>query len=462
MADQYDLVVLGGGTGGYSTALQAAHLGLNVALVERDLIGGTCLNRGCIPTKALLHSAEVFDTIKDAKKFGVTAGEPTFDWSGVQGHKDRVVKKLVGGVELLLRNRKVESIKGSGAIAGPGKVKVGDRELATRTIVVATGSRPKTIPGIEVGGRVLTSDEALLSEVPKSAIVLGGGAIGCEFASIWASFGCRVTIVEMLDTLVPVEDSDLGKTLAKAFSKRGIKVYTGAKLEDTKAGEDSVIATVTQNGKTETIEAEVLLVAVGRRPVTEGAGLASVGIESDRGFVPVGERCQTSADGIYAVGDVISLRGRVHPMLAHASFAEGILIAEDIAGKKPQPVNYDAVPRATYCTPEVAAVGLTEAEAREQGYEVRTDTVQFVGIGKASILGDTTGFCKIVAEEGGAILGVHFIGPRVTELVAEAMLAVGWEAMPEEVAALIHPHPTLSESFGEAALALAGKALHTV
>jgi dihydrolipoamide dehydrogenase len=462
VADELDVVVLGGGTGGYSTALHAAHLGLKVALVERDLLGGTCLNRGCIPTKALLHSAEVYDTVRDASKFGVDAGDPAYDWRGVQGHKDRVVKKLVSGVELLLRNRKVEVMKGSGTIAGPGRVKVGDRELTSKNVVVATGSRPKTIPGIEIGGRVLTSDEALLTEVPKSAIVLGGGAIGCEFASIWASFGSKVTIVEMLETLVPIEDADLGKTLAKAFSKRGIKVFTGAKLEDTKAGEDSVIATVTQNGKTETIEAEVLLVAVGRRPVTEGAGLASVGIETDRGFVPVGDRCQTSADGTYAVGDVISVRGRVHPMLAHASFAEGILIAEEIAGKRPPSVEYDAVPRATYCTPEVAAVGLTEAEARERGYEVRTDTVNFVGIGKASILGDTTGFCKIVAEQGGPILGVHLIGPRVTELIAEGMLAVGWEALPEEVAQFVHPHPTLSEAFGEAALALSGKALHTV
>jgi dihydrolipoamide dehydrogenase len=462
VSDSFDLVVLGGGTGGYSAAIHAANLGMSVALAERDLVGGTCLNRGCIPTKALLHSAEVYDTIGDAKRFGITAEGVTYDWPAVQQNKQKIVKKLVSGLELLLKHGKVEVVKGQATIAGTGAVRVDGRELRAGKIVVATGSEPKTIPGLEIGDRVITSDQALEVGVPKSAIVLGGGAIGVEFASIWASFGSKVTIVEMLPTLVPLEDADLGTTLAKSLSKRGVKVFAGAKLEEAKAGEDSVVATVTANGKSERIEAELLLVAVGRGPVTDGAGLDAAGLKPDqRGFVPVRGACETSAQNVYAVGDVIALEDRPHPQLAHVSFAEGIMVAEHAAGRRPAPINYDAIPRATYCSPEVAAVGLTEAQARESGRDVRTKTVNFAGIGKAAILGETAGFCKIVAETDGPILGVHYIGPRVTELVAEAMLAVGWEAMPEEVAAMIHPHPTLTESFGEATLAMAGKALHT-
>jgi dihydrolipoamide dehydrogenase len=462
VADSFDLVVLGGGTGGYAAALHGAHLGLDVALAERDLIGGTCLNRGCIPTKALLHSAEVLDSANETSKFGITAENVSFDWAAVQQYKTKVVRKLVGGLDSLLKGRKVEVIKGEASLADVGTVRAGDRTLAARNVVVATGSSPKLVPGLEIGERIITSDQALeMGGIPKSAIVLGGGSVGVEFASIWASFGASVTIVEMLPTLVPLEDSDLGTQLAKSFAKRGIKSLVGAKLEEAKAGENSVQATVSVNGKTETIEAEILLVAVGRGPVTDGAGLDAAGIETDRGYVTVDETCRTSVGSVYAVGDVIALRDRPHPQLAHVAFAEGILVAEVIAGKRPPPVNYDAIPRATYCTPEVAAVGLTEAQARERGHEVVTKVVNYAGIGKAAILGDTAGFCKIVAAKGGPILGVHYIGPRVTELVAEAMLAVGWEAMPEEVAALIHPHPTLTESFGEAALAMAGKALHT-
>lgn len=462
MADSYDLVVLGGGTGGYAAALRAAQTGASVALAERDLIGGTCLNRGCIPTKALLHSAELLDTIAESKRFGVTVEGVSFDWNAVQQNKKRVVDKLVSGLGGLLKHRKVEVVNGEATMTTPNSVRVGGRELQGKHVVVATGSAPKTLPGLEIGNRIITSDEALeMGGIPKSAIVLGGGSVGVEFASIWASFGARVTIVEMLATLVPLEDAELGTALAKSFSKRGIKSLTGAKLEEAKAGEDSVQATVTVNGKTEAIEAEILLVAVGRGPVTGGAGLDAAGVRTDRGYVTVDDSCETSAPGVYAVGDVIALADRPHPQLAHVAFAEGIFVAEHAAGKRPAPVNYDAVPRATYCLPEVAAVGLTESQAREQGHEVVTKVVNYAGIGKATILGESAGFCKVVAAKDGPILGVHFIGPRVTELVAEAMLAVGWEAMPEEVAALIHPHPTLSESFGEAALALAGKALHT-
>jgi dihydrolipoamide dehydrogenase len=435
---------------------------MKVALAERDLMGGTCLNRGCIPTKALLHSAEVLDTIADAKRFGVTTEGVSFDWPAVQQNKKRVVDKLISGLNGLLKHRAVEIVTGEATLENANVVRVGKRELQAKHVVVATGSQAKLLPGLEIGHRVITSDQALeMDGVPKSAIVLGGGSVGVEFASIWASFGAKVTIVEMLPTLVPLEDADLGKQLQKSFSKRGITSLVGAKLEEAKVGEDSVQAVVTTNGKTETIEAEILLVAVGRGPVTDGAGLETLGVDLERGYVKVNDSLETTVGGVYGVGDVIALADRPHPQLAHVAFAEGIFVAEHAAGKRPAPVNYDAVPRATYCAPEVAAVGLTEARAREQGHDVVTKVVNYAGIGKATILGEPAGFCKVVAAKGGPILGVHYIGPRVTELVAEAMLAVGWEAVPEEVAALIHPHPTLSESFGEAALALAGKALHT-
>ena len=457
MADSFDLVVLGGGTGGYSAALRAAGLGMSVALIERDKVGGTCLHRGCIPTKALLHAAEVYDSARDAERFGIKVGDVTVDWSGVQTYKQGVVDRMFKGLEGLLKHRKVEVIKGSGTLRNATTIAVDGRDISTKKLVVATGSKPKLIPGLEVGERIITSDEALtLDRIPKSAIVLGGGSVGVEFASVWASFGAEVTIVEMLPSLVPLEEADLGKELERAFKKRKIRAFTGAKLEEAQAGEKSVTATVTTNGKTETLEAEVLLCAVGRGPVTEGAGLDDAGIATDRGFVTVKGVCETSVEGVYGVGDVIPT-----PQLAHVSFAEGIAAAEHAAGKGPAPINYDAVPRCTYCIPEVAAVGLTEAQARERDHDVVTSKVPISAIGKAAILGDPSGFCKIVAAKDGAILGVHFIGPRVTEAVSEAMLAVGWEAMPEEVAALIHPHPTLTEAFGEAALSAAGRALHT-
>ena len=457
MADDFDLIVLGAGTGGYSAAIRAAGLGLKVALVERDLVGGTCLHRGCIPTKALLHSAEVYDTIEEASTFGISAEGRSFDWPGVQSYKDKVVTKMFKGLEALIRHQKIEVVRGTGTVRSANTISVDGREISGKNLVIATGSQPKMIPGLSRGGRVITSDEALVDGVPKSAIVLGAGSVGVEFASIWASFGATVTVVEMLPTMLPLEDADLGKEIAKQFSKRGIKCLTGAKLGDASVTDDGVRATVSLDGKTETIDAEVLLVAVGRGPVTEDAGLDAAGIKLDqRGFVQVDDKLQTTAQGVYAVGDCINTPG-----LAHVSFGEGMYVAEQLAGHPTAPVDYNAVPRATYSTPEVAAVGMTEAQAREKGFDVVTKTVQMAGIGKAVIL-QTAGFCKIVAEKGGRVLGVHFIGARVTELVAEAMLAVGWEAMPEEIAALIHPHPTLSEVFGETTLAMAGRALHTL
>lgn len=456
MADSYDVIVLGGGTGGYAAALRAASLGQSVALVERDKVGGTCLHRGCIPTKALLHSAEVYDTLRHAEAFGVRAGDVGFDWTGVQSNKTSVVDKMFKGLGATLKARKVEVIQGSGAITSPTTVTVDGRALTARNIVIATGSAPKMLPSLQPGSRIFTSDEALSVEVPGSAVILGGGAIGVEFASLWASFGATVTIVEMLPSLVPLEDADLGKELERTFKKRGIRSLTGAKLEEAKAGADSVTCQVAVGGKTETIEADVLLVAVGRAPVTEGAGLDAIGIATDRGFVTVDEYCRTNVTGVYAVGDVIPTL-----QLAHVSFAEGMLVAEHIAGLDPQPLNYDAMPRATYCDPEVASVGLTEAQAKERGYDVEVKQVGFGHIGKAHILGAGNGFCKVVTQKGGAILGVHLIGPRVTELLAEAMISFGWEATAADVANFIHPHPTLSEVFGEAALALAGRPLHT-
>jgi len=456
MADQFDLVVLGGGTGGYSAALRAAELGMTVALVERGKVGGTCLHQGCIPTKALLHAAETYDTARDGERFGIKAADVTYDWDAVQSYKSSVVDRMFKGLQGLLKLRKVEVIEASGELRSPTTISAGGRELSGKKVVIATGSKPKVIPGLDVGERIITSDEALVSgRVPKSAIVLGAGSVGVEFASVWASFGAEVTVVEMLPGLVPLEDSDLGKELARAFKKRKIRTLTGAKLEEAQAGEKSVTASVTTDGKTETLEAEVLLVAVGRGPVTDGAGLEGVGVKTDRGFVTVNGACETSVPGVYAVGDCIPT-----PQLAHVAFAEGMLAAEHAAGKNPTPINYDAIPRCTYCVPEVAAVGLTEAQARERGHDVVAKTVSFGAIGKAVILGEG-GFCKIVTAKDGPILGVHYIGPRVTELVAEAMLTVGWEAVPEDVAALIHPHPTLTESFGETALALAGRPLHT-
>jgi dihydrolipoamide dehydrogenase len=456
VADPFDLVVLGAGTGGYAAALRAASLGLSAALIERDKVGGTCLHSGCIPTKALLHSADVLDTVRGAGAFGITAGDPAFDWDDVQGHKKAVVAKMHKGLEGLIKHRTIETISGTGTLTSPNTITVEGREVRANAIVVATGSTPKRLPGVE-GDRVITSDEALGAGVPKSAVILGAGSVGVEFASIWRSFGAEVTVVEMLPTLIPLEDADLGKELAKAFKKRGIVSMTGTKMEDAKVTDDGVTVTVSANGRSETIEAEILMVAVGRAPVTEGAGLDAAGVTTDeRGFVKVDEMLRSEAPGIWAVGDVINT-----PALAHVAFAEGMFVAEQLAGQDPTPINYDAIPRATYCAPEVGAVGLTEAQARERGHKVRTQKVNLAAIGKAAILGETSGFCKLVAAEDGELLGAHFIGARVTELIAEAMLAVGWEAMPEEVAALIHPHPSLSEVFGEAALALSGRALHT-
>lgn len=458
MSDALDLIVIGGGTGGYAAAIRGASLGLRTVLIERAKVGGTCLHWGCIPTKALLHAGEVLDTAREAGDFGITIPEASFDWTGVQAYKDKVVTKMFRGLGSLIKHRGIELIEGTATVTGPGTVRVGDRILTTSNLVLATGSVPKMIPGLAISERIITSDQALSAPVPGRAIVLGGGAIGCEFASAWRSFGAEVTLVEMLPSLVPLEDADCGKELARAFGKRGITVAIGTKLEDITDTGTGVTATLVSGDTRTPIEADVLLVAVGRGPVTDGVGLDALGITPDaRGFIPVDGQCKTTVEGVWAVGDVIDT-----PALAHVAFIEGMTVAEQIAGQDPAPINYDAIPRATYSVPEVGAVGLTEAQAKERGFEVETKTVPLQAIGKATILGTNIGFCKIVAEKDGRILGAHFVGARVTELVAEAMLAVGWEASPDEVGQLIHPHPSLSEVFGEAALALSGRALHAM
>lgn len=459
--DSFDVVVIGAGTGGYSSALRAAQLGLQVALVERDeRLGGTCLLRGCIPTKALLQSGAVLDEINRAEEWGVKAsGEP--DWDGIQKFKAKVVDKLVSGLTGLVKTRKIEVVNGSAKLASPTTVEVTaegkTRTLEARNIVLATGSYPKLLPGMEIGDRVITSDQALeLDRIPGSAVVIGAGAVGLEFASLYRSFGADVTLIEALPTLAPLEDEDISKEVARTFRKRGISSHAGAKVQGVTETEKGATVTFEAGGKTQTIEADVCLVAVGRGPISDGVGLEALGVEVERGFVKVDSRLQTNVEGVWAVGDVAATPFQ----LAHVSMAEGIAAAERIAGQEAPEIDYAGVPRVTYCSPEISSVGLTEAQAKDRGYEIAVEKFSFQGLGKANIVGEG-GTCKIIAERDGPVLGVHLIGPHVTDLIAEAMLITNWEATPAEVAALIHPHPSLSEALGEAHLALAGKPLHS-
>jgi dihydrolipoamide dehydrogenase len=459
MGDAYDVVVIGAGTGGYSAALRAAQLGKRVALVERDdRLGGTCLLRGCIPTKALLQSAAVMDTVNRSEEWGIKAsGEP--DWSAVVAFEDKVVAKLVGGVTGLVKLRGIEVVHGAARLVAGPAVEVDGRRLDATDVVIATGSTPKMLPELQVSEHVLTSDQALwLDRIPSSAVVIGAGAVGLEFASIYRSFGAEVTVVEALPRLAPLEDEEVSKEIARAFRKRGIASHPAATVKEIKETGDHVEVTY-QDGKTaDTASVDVCLVAVGRGPVTEGLGLQDAGVEtSDRGFVKVDGKLRTNVPHVWAVGDVADT-----PLqLAHVSFTEGMAVAERIAGIEVPDIDYVNIPKVTYCAPEMASVGLTEAAAREQGREIVTQRLDFRAIGKADIVGEG-GFVKLVAEaDGGPVLGVHMIGPHVTDLIAEAMLITNWEAVPAEVAALIHPHPTLSEGIGEAHLALAGRPLHT-
>jgi dihydrolipoamide dehydrogenase len=450
----YDLVILGGGSGGYACALRAAELGSRVVLIEKDKVGGTCLHKGCIPTKALLHAAEVADLAKDAGDFGVIASFDRIDMPAVNAYKDKVVDRLWKGLQGLLAGRKVDIVAGAGRLVGPTSVAVGDDVYEGKHVVLATGSEPRSLPGLQIDGvKVITSDQALvLGHVPASAVILGGGVIGAEFASVWRSFGAQVTIVEMLPHLLPPEDEASSRLLERAFRRRGINSHLGVRFADVKDTADGVLVTL-ENGKT--IEAELMLVAVGRGPVSADLGYEEAGVAIDRGYVLVDELWRTSVPTISAVGDLTP-----GPQLAHVGFAEGIGVAERLAGLNPTPIDYDGVPRVTYCDPEVASVGITSAQAAERGIEVDEVNYNLGGNGKSVIL-QTQGNAKVIAVKGGGpVLGIHLVGARAGELIAEGQLIYNWEAFPVDVAKLIHPHPTQSEAIGEAHLALAGKPLH--
>ncbi|MCF3136011.1 dihydrolipoyl dehydrogenase [Streptomyces olivochromogenes] len=477
-----DVIVIGGGTGGYSTALRAAALGLGVVLVERDKVGGTCLHRGCIPSKAMLHAAELVDGIAEAReRWGVKATLDAVDWSALVATRDDIVARNHKGVEAHLTHAGVRVVRGSARLTGPRTVRVeGVREdhapgaessyapgagdlVARRGVVLATGSRPRTLPGLAPDGRrVVTSDDALFAPgLPASVLVLGGGAIGVEYASFHRSLGAEVTLVEAADLLVPLEDADVSRHLARGLKRRGIDVQAGARLLDAEVLQDGIRARVrTARGETRTLEAERLLVAVGRAPVTEGLGLAAAGLTTDeRGFVAPADwsRLETGVPGVHVVGDLLPPPSLG---LAHASFAEGLLVAETLAGLPSAPVDYAAVPRVTYSSPQTASVGLGEAEARARGHDVEVNTMPLTAVAKGMVHGQG-GMVKVVAGAGGGeVLGVHLVGPHVSEMIAESQLIVGWDAQPSDVARHIHPHPTLSEAVGETFLTLAGRGLH--
>ena len=471
MAHQFDVIVIGAGTGGYVAAIRAAQLGLKVAVVERQpALGGTCLNWGCIPTKALLEHAHALKIAQDWKEWGLTIGQATIglDMNQVHARKDKIVKGLTKGVEFLFKKNKIEWIKGTGRLTGRGAVEIVDGQpqqlQATKEIIVATGSAPRSVPGIEIDRkRIITSDEAInMREVPKSLAVLGSGAVGVEFASIFRRFGSDVTVIELLPRLVPVEDEAISAELEKSFRKQGIKVLTGTKVTRATAGSGGVeLEAQAGDGKTQKIAAEYVLVATGRGAVTDSLGAAEAGLQLDRGYVKVDEQYRTGVPGISAIGDVITFARPGHPQLAHVSSAEGINTAERIAAQEVRPINYDQVPACTYCDPEIGSVGLTEAEAKERGYDVRVGTFPFGVLARAKIANETEGFVKIVAEKKyDEVLGVHMIGPRATELVAGATVALRLECTVEELIRTIHAHPTMSEAVGEASHATHGAAIH--
>jgi dihydrolipoamide dehydrogenase len=449
----FDLVILGGGSGGYAAALRGAQLGLSVALIEKDKLGGTCLHRGCIPTKALLHAGEIADNSRHASEFGVNAQFISMDMVAVNAYKDGVVSKLHKGLQGLVKSRNITYVEGTGRLTSPNTVQVNGENYTGKNVILATGSYPRTLPGLDIDGtQIVTSEEAMaFTHVPKSVIVLGGGVIGCEFASVWNSFGSEVTIIEGLPRLVALEDESSSKLLERAFRKRKINFVTGVRFASATKGAAGVTVTL-EDGTTHT--ADVLLVAVGRGPVTAGIGYEEQGITMDRGYITVDDKCRTNVPGIWAVGDIIPTL-----QLAHVGFAEGIMVAEEIAGLHPRPINYDGVPKVTYSEPEVASVGLSTAVAKERGYDVVELSYDLAGNGKANIL-KTSGSIKLVAQKDGPILGIHMVGSRVGELLAEAQLIFNWEADASDVAQHIHAHPTLSEAMGEAHMALAGKPLH--
>ena len=461
--EEFDLIIIGSGPGGYVAGIRAGQLGLKAAVVEKDpKFGGTCGLRGCIPTKALLHTAAVLDDIRDAGDLGVQVGEPTLDIVKAQDRKQKVVDANAKGIDFLFKKNKVTGLRGVGRITGPHEVEVeskdGKQSYGAKFIMIATGSVPRDIPIAPADGeRILNSDHILeLKQVPGSLAVLGAGAVGTEFASIYASFGSKVTLVEMLPRVLPIEDEEVSAELQRALRKRGLEVMTGAKLASVERTEGGLKLNL-EGGKKNVVEADMLLVAIGRRPVTENLGLEALGIELERGYVKVDlATMQTAVPHIYAVGDVINT-----PWLAHVASAEGILAVEHMAGLKPRPINYDRVPSCTYCEPEVASVGLTEAKARERGYDVQTGKFPLSALGKARILGKTAGFVKVVREKKyDELLGIHIVGVHATDLIAEACVALQMEGTDEELFRTMHAHPTLSEAVMEAAHAAHGQAIH--
>ncbi len=450
----FDVLILGGGSGGYAAALRSAQLGLTVGLVEESKVGGTCLHNGCIPTKALLHAAEVAETAAHGPTIGVSTTFAGVDMNGVNAYKQGVIDRLYKGLQGLIKSRKVTMIEGHGTLVGPDAIEVRGERYTGKNIVLATGSYARSLPGLEIGGRVMTSDQALnMDYVPRSAIVLGGGVIGVEFASVWKSFGSEVHIIEALPHLAPNEDESLSKGLERAFRKRKIGFTLGKRFQSVTQDDNGVTVTL-EDGTTQ--QADILLVAVGRGPRTASLGYEQQGLNMDRGFVLTDDRLHTGVGSIYAVGDIVP-----GLQLAHRGFQQGIFVAEQIAGLNPQPIIESNIPRVTYCEPEVASVGLTEAKAAEQYGADKIASVEYNlgGNGKSQILG-TTGFIKLIRVVDGPVVGVHMLGARVGEQIGEAQLIVSWDAHPEDVAPLVHAHPTQNEALGEAHLALAGKPLH--
>ena len=455
MADHnFDVVILGGGSGGYAAALRSAQLGKSVALIEKDKLGGTCLHRGCIPTKALLHSAEVADVTREAANYGVNAQFQSIDMNVVNKYRDGIIDRLFKGLSGLVASKPITVVSGEGRLTAPKTVTVNDDNYTGTNVILATGSYSRSLPGLEIGGRVITSDQALgLDFVPNKVLVLGGGVIGVEFASIWKSFGAEVTIIEGLPHLVPNEDESLSKGLERAFRKRGIDFKLGVRFAGVEQHENGVVVSLEDGTK---LEGELLLVAVGRGPNTAGLGYEDQGVAMDRGYVLTNERLQTNIPGVYAAGDIVP-----GLQLAHRGFQQGIFIAEEIAGLNPVAIDETGIPKVTYCEPEVASVGLSEAKARETygADNISVYEYNLGGNGKSQILG-TAGFIKLVRRNNGPVIGVHMIGSRVGEQIGEGQLIVNWEAYPEDVATLVHAHPTMNEAIGEAHLALAGKPLH--
>ena len=465
----YDVAIIGSGPAGYTAAIRAGQYGLKTALIEKDpYLGGTCLHVGCIPTKALLFNAEIWDHLKDAKEYGIEGvGARKLNWEAVQERKTKIVDKHAKGLQFLMRKNKVETIKGYGKLAGPRQdgvhvieVKDGDKssQIKTKNVILATGSEARMLPGLEPGDRILTNIEILqLGNVPKSLVIVGAGAVGVEFASIFRSFDCEVNILEMLPRLAPLEDEEVSKELARVYRKRGINFHVGAKVEKVEKTKSGIAVTFSADGKQQKLEADRILIAVGRKPMTDGIGLEKTRVQTERGFVKTNEWMETAEPGVYAIGDIVLGT----PQLAHVGGMEGIVAVSKIAGKEDKPINPLRIPNVTFCHPEIGSVGLTEAKAREQGYNVKVGKFPFTANSRASIVGEHEGFIKVVSEaQYGEILGVHIIGPQATELIAEAVTAMELEATVEDLMWTIHAHPTLAEAMLDASNSVYGLAIN--